>query len=159
MSRPTAFPSLVPDVFSYSTKSSEGRLYFERVPPPSARLASDQNRLDAIEHLLDLPDRYRHENWDGEGAEPISEAAIQEAREFLQKLTSWVPLPEVVPEPDGYLGLEWCANKWLLYVVSFNGKGAMSCSGLMGSERVYGTRFMDDGVPADIIRNIARIFR
>lgn len=159
MSRPTAFPSLVPDVFSYSTTSSEGRLRLEGVPRPSARLASDQNRLDAIEHLLDLSDRYRHANWDGEGAEPIPEAAFQEAQEFLQKLTSWMPLPEVVPEPDGYLGLEWYANKWLLYVVSFNGQGALSCSGLAGQERIYGTRFMDEGIPADILRNIARVFR
>lgn len=159
MSRPTAFPSLLPDVFSYSTKSSGDRFYLEGVPTPSARLASDQNRIDAIEQLLDLPDRYRHANWDGEGAEPIPEAAIQEAREFLLKLSSWMPLPEVVSEPDGYLGLEWYTNKWLMYVVSFNGKGAMSCSGLMGTERVYGTRFMDDSVPADIIRNIVRVHR
>jgi hypothetical protein len=134
-------------------------LGFEGVLTPSARLASDQNRLDVIEHLLDLPDHYRQANWDGEGAEPIPEAAFREAREFLRKLPSWMPLPEIVPEPDGYLGLEWYTNKWLLYVVSFNGQGVLSCSGLVGQERIYGPRFMDEGIPADIMRNIARVFR
>ena len=54
------------------------------------------------------------------------------------------------------LGLEWYTNKWLLYVVSFHGKGALSCSGLIGSERTYGTRYMDEGIPAEILRNIPK---
>lgn len=123
------------------------------------RTASRQRRLDEIEALLPLPGRYREANWNGEGAAPIPESAVQEARTFLQKLPTTFPLPEVTPEPDGYLGLEWYANKWLLYVVSFNGKGALSCSGLMGSDRIYGTRYMDEGIPAEILDNITKVLR
>ena len=123
------------------------------------RTASQQRRLDAIEALLPLPGRYREANWNGDGAAPIPESAIQEARTFLKKLPATFPLPEVNPEPDGYLGLEWYANKWLLYVVSFNGKGALSCSGLMGPDRIYGTRYMDEGIPAEVLDNITKVLR
>lgn len=124
---------------------------------PRMQLASEQARCDVIDALLELDPRYREQNWDGEGAAPIPDAALKEARTFLLKLPSTIRLPEIITEPDGYLGLEWYTNKWLLYVVSFSGKGAMSCSGLMGQERIYGTRYMDEGIPADVLRNIARV--
>jgi hypothetical protein len=161
MSALTAHGSYGRDV-SVSFGDSRPLLYsadWKTVGQSQLRTASEQRRLDAIEALLPLPGDYREANWNGEGAAPIPASAIQEARMFLQKLPPTFPLPEVVPEPDGYLGLEWYANKWLLYVVSFNGKGALSCSGLMGPDRIYGTRYMDEGIPAEILENITKVLR
>ena len=138
----------LPDIYATEEKSA-GRA--------SIRTASEQRRLDKIDAILAVPARYREANWDGEGAPPIPESAIHEARKFLEKLPAATPLPEAILEPDGYLGLEWYANKSLLYVVSFDGKGALSCSGLIGPERVYGTRYMDNGIPAEILHHIASV--
>lgn len=160
MSQAIAFPHPVVDLFSSSSRSSLED-FNERIEKEARRgedLASEQKRWDEIDAIVKLPERYREKNWDGLEAEPIPEAAIQEARIFLRKLPSSIPMPEVIPEPDGYLGLEWYANKWLLYVVSFNGTGVLSCSGLIGSERIYGPRYMDEGIPAEILRNIAKVF-
>lgn len=144
--------------FPAPTKSM--RDYFR---PPDARAgtvtASEQKRRDDIDAILALPQQYREANWNGEGAVPIPELAFQEARAFLQKLPDSFPLPEATPEPDGYLGLEWYANKWLLYVVSFKGNGALSCSGLIGPDRTYGTRYIDESIPAEILRHIAKVIR
>lgn len=155
MSRPTTYPALSVS----SSKSSQHRSYVERIPAPPYPLASDQKRFDVIDQLLPLSNRYQNMDWDGEGAEPIPAAAFQEARRFLLTLHPATPLPEVVPEPDGYLGLEWYANTRLLYVVSFNGTGVMSCSGLMGRERILGTRYTDEGIPIEVLRNIARVLQ
>jgi hypothetical protein len=144
---------------SSSQSSQEAFAHDEWAAWRSQLLASEQERLDRIEELLALPLRYRQPDWNGEGALPISEAAIEEARQFLEKLPETTPWPEIIVEPDGYLGLEWYANKWLLYVVSFNGTGTLSCSGLNGPEKIYGTRYVDEGIPAEILRNIARVFR
>jgi len=155
MSTLTAYPSFG----AVSTKRSQGDNVTNAIEAKSSHFltASELARRDEIDTILALPQQYQNANWNGEGAAPIPEAAIEEARIFLQKLPTTFPLPEVTPEPDGYLGLEWYANKSLLYVVSFDGKGALSCSGLIGPDRTYGTRYMDDGIPAEILRNIAKI--
>jgi hypothetical protein len=159
MSVSIMYPSL-PDVFSSSSQSSQEDFNLYKLAlQMGQQLASEQKRLDAIETMLTLPSQYRQPNWNGEGAVPISEAAIEEARLFLEKLPETIPWPEIIVEPDGYLGLEWYANKWRLYVLSFNGTGTVSCSGLHGSEKVYSTRYVDEGIPAEILRNIARVLR
>ena len=158
MTLATAYPDPVYDLFSSSSRSSQ--IDFNEIVANEARrwepLASEQKRLEKIDALVTLPHQYRGKNWDGLEAAPIPESAFQEARTFLRKLPPSVPMPEVIAEPDGYLGLEWYTNKWLLYVVSFNGSGVLSCSGLIGSERIYGSRYMDEGIPAEILRNIAK---
>ncbi len=160
MSQATAYPHPVYDLFSSSSRSSQ--IDFNESVEKEARrwehLASEQKRLEKIDAIVMLPQQYREKNWDGLEAAPIPEAAFREARSFLRKLPPSIPMPEVIAEPDGYLGLEWYSNKWLLYVVSFNGTGVLSCSGLIGSERIYGTRYMDEGIPTEILRNIARVF-
>jgi hypothetical protein len=161
MSQATAFPDAVFDVLRSSSRSSQEDLN-ERVEREARRgedLASEQKRLDEIDAIVKLPQRYREKNWDGLDAAPIPEAVFQEARTFLRKLPHYIRMPEVIAEPDGYLGLEWYTNKWLLYVVSFNGTGVLSCSGLIGSERIYGLRYMDEGIPAEILRNIAKVLQ
>ena len=158
MTLATAYPDPVYDLFSSSSRSSQ--IDFNEIVANEARrwepLASEQKRLEKIDALVTLPHQYRGKNWDGLEAAPIPESAFQEARTFLRKLPPSVPMPEVIAEPDGYLGLEWYTNKWLLYVVSFNGSGVLSCSGLIGSEWIYGSRYMDEGIPAEILRNIAK---
>jgi hypothetical protein len=166
MSTLTAYPFLGYDFLAVSTMRSRDRSrdYFDATdatvtPAVPFRTASEQRRRDAIDTILELPQKYREANLNGEDAVPIPDAAFHEARTFLQKLPDTFPLPEVTPEPDGYLGLEWHSNKWLLYVVSFNGTGALSCSGLIGSDRIYGTQYMDDGIPTGILSNIAIVVR
>ncbi len=162
MSTAAASPVLGYDLFALSSRTSGFGLYDllcgDSFQPPQ-RLASEQVRRDDIDARLDLDPCYRESNWNGEGADPVPDAAFEEARAFLYKFPPTLPLPEVVTEPDGYLGLEWYANKRLLYVISFNGQGALSCSGLIGQTKIYGTYYMDDGIPSEILRTIARIVR
>lgn len=155
-------PVLAYDIFAVSSRTSEASLYdllrWGRMLH-SELLASEQVRRDDIDARLDLDPRYRESNWNGEGAAPIPDTAFEEARAFLYQFPTTLPLPDVIAEPDGYLGLEWYRNKRLLYVISFNGQGALSCSGLIGQTKVYGTYYLDDGIPSEILRTIARIIQ
>lgn len=160
MTTAAASPALGFDLFGLSSRTSGfglGDLLCGDSLRPVQQLASDQVRRDDIDARLNLDPCYQESNWNGEGADPISNAAIKDARAFLYKFPTTLPLPDVIAEPDGYLGLEWYSNKRLLYVVSFNGHGVLSCSGLIGQTKVYGTYYMDDGIPSEILKTIAKV--
>lgn len=158
MSTAAASPALGYDIFASSGRRSASGLFdsfWKTDSRPS--LASEQVRRDDIDARLALDPHYKKLNWNGEGAEPIPDAAFEEARAFLYQFPTNLPLPDVIVQPDGYLGLEWYRNKRLLYVVSFNGQGSLSCSGLIGQTRIYGTYYMDD--TSDILSIIARVIQ
>jgi hypothetical protein len=162
MTTAAASPTLGYDLFGLSSRSSRFGLYDLLLGEnlrSRQQLASDQVRRDNIDARLNIDPCYRESNWNGEDADPIPDAAIQEARAFLYSFPPTLPLPDVIPEPDGYLGLEWYRHKRLLYVVSFNGQGVLSCSGLIGQLKVYGTYYMDDTIPSEVLNDIARIFQ
>lgn len=51
--------------------------------------------------------KYTAPNWDGEGAEPITDAAIKQAGELVEHVPSHIPLPDAAPGADGTIGLDW----------------------------------------------------
>lgn len=47
------------------------------------------------------------ENWDGDGAASVNPAAVIRAERFLRLLPDEVPVPEISPDPDGDISLDW----------------------------------------------------
>jgi len=116
--------------------------------------ATRQKRKEAIDSVMDAFLRSQRVATDV----PISESTSKEAIDFLRRLPSSLPIPEVVVEPDGDLGLEWFGSNYYSFVVGFSGKGTISYSGLFGRGRkTYGTEFVSEGIPSSIVENIRRV--
>jgi hypothetical protein len=160
MSGPTAYAPSSNSISVFSSPSSleETQRAFRAATDHMGASASARRRLDAIDELLKPPEEVTRENWDGEGEDAIPEAAFEEARDFLRKFSLLMPLPAVNLEPDGYLGLEWYKDNRHVFVVSFNGTGSLSYSGLIGHESVYSLRYMEEEIPEEILSNIARVY-
>ena len=143
---------------SYSSSSLEGINELARGELRRSRmLATWQRRNQTTDEVLDVYRQHKNPNWDGCGAQPISEGACYEAIVFLKKLPSSVPMPEILAEPDGYIGLEWYVTKWQLFVISFSGKGIISYSGLFGQDsKSHGTEPITDSISPFILSNILR---
>jgi hypothetical protein len=124
------------------------------------RLERESNRLDHIVRTLwNTYYEYSEEDWDGYGAAPITEPAVQEATQFLMNLPSSIPLPEVIPEPGGEIALEWYKGKKSVFVVSFCGRNVISYAGLFGENtKAYGTESFKESLPESILNNIRRVF-
>lgn len=112
----------------------------------------------AISSLREVFSECAIDGWDGYDSERINRATFDEAYKFLNSLPSWLPLPEIVPEPNGDIGFEWYFGKNKLFVVSVEGTGQLNYAGILGfGNKAHGTEIFDGTIPKSIIENISRI--
>lgn len=117
-----------------------------------------QPRFDAIRELLTTFQECSHENWDGEGALPISTRTLQEAVKFLSALPLTIGTPEVVPEPMGGIGFEWRGGRNAVFVASVHGTQKITYAGLFGpGVTVNGSEDFSDSIPGAIVNNLQRL--
>ncbi len=98
-------------------------------------------------------------NWDGYGALPISAISYGDAASFLNALPTQLPVPEITPEIDGTIGLDWENGNFNTFTVILSGKGSIVYAGILGKGNTsHGTEIFDDSIPENIISIIKRIY-
>ncbi|MEW5816559.1 MAG: hypothetical protein AB1798_14345 [Spirochaetota bacterium] len=113
---------------------------------------------EAAESLLELYKDCSEKNWDGYGANPVSKDSIYEALDFIQLLPSSFPMPQILAEPSGEIGLEWYKDKKLIFAISFNGKNMITFAGIFGSNKIHGEEYFGDSIPSIVIENLRRLY-
>lgn len=113
---------------------------------------------EAAESLLELYKDCSEKNWDGYGANPVSKDSISEALDFIQLLPSSFPMPQMLAEPSGEIGLEWYKDKKMIFAISFNGKNMITFAGIFGGNKIHGEEYFGDSIPSRIIENIRRLY-
>lgn len=90
-----------------------------------------------IDEIESVASECSEKNWDGYDAAPIHRDSVNAAIQFLHGLRISQPIPDVVPEPDGDLALEWeiDADNWL--IISFHGTSFIHIAAKFGE----GARF------------------
>ena len=61
--------------------------------------------------LIDVYSEAGHPNWDGVGSTAISPSTILLTRRCIAVLPRKYQAPEISPEPDGHMNLEWYVSK------------------------------------------------
>jgi hypothetical protein len=97
-------------------------------------------------------------NWDGYSARPISQETVSTVQAFLGKLPGWVPSPDVVPEPDGEIAMEWTSPAGDLLSVSLGEAKVLNYAGLFsgGVER-HGVEPFAGNISEDLLGQITRV--
>jgi len=96
-------------------------------------------------------------NWDGYGAQPVSDGTYRLARQFLEALALGTPAPSVGAEPDGHLTLEWYRSPRRTLSVSISPEGDLHYAALIGSAKAYGTEPFFGEAPKAIVDLIHRV--
>lgn len=125
------------------------------------REAETLGRLDdVLQSLNEVLEECSEEGWDGYDARPITEEAYLEAKRLIESLpfTSFIPMPEIIPEPNGEIALEWSKGKRLVFVASVSGKNEIVYAGLFGSNKTNGTEYFGDSLPSIIVENLKRLY-
>lgn len=82
---------------------------FESLRSASSLLFEQEKLQRELDELANLPD-----NWNGEGAVRISPRVVARTRSLLASIIVDHPSPELTPNPNGTISLEWdCANRFL----------------------------------------------
>lgn len=110
-----------------------------------------------VRELKEICVQYQ-EDWDGYGAQPISEQACHDAERFVKMLPESVELPEITPVPDGDIVLEWYGGEKKVFFVTFHGNNTVEYIGAFGGEeKVMGRETMKDRIPESVLHFIGRI--
>lgn len=117
-------------------------------------------KAQAISSIWQLAADCSAADWDGEGAKPISEAAAVIAEDFISALPDNFPLPEVAPENDGAISLDWIASRYRVFTLSINGSNRLAYAWLDGTDRGHGVvRFNGVQIPPSILDAIGDLSR
>lgn len=115
-------------------------------------------KANAISELWALANECAQEGWDGGDARPIDRQAVSKANAFIRALPDSLPLPEIAPEPDGAVSLDWIRSRNRLLSVSVGASDRLAFAWLDGVDRGHGVaRFVEGIVPTRIVDGIAAI--
>lgn len=158
-----AIPNRTPVLpYSYSTGASDASKSLQQFCESAfehLRKSVTWNYLGGV--LPILKETYQEcseAGWDGYGALPIAQETYDEAVRFLSAMPSWLPTPEIVPEPNGDIGFEWTFGKNRTLVASVDGTNRITYAGLLGTgNKSHGTEVFDGSIPQTLISHILRI--
>lgn len=96
-------------------------------------------------------------NWDGYGAEAVTQETLSRANSFLEALPLGTPAPSAGAEPDGHLTLEWHHSPRRTLSVSVSPDGDLHYAALLGRRKAFGTEPFFGEVPTPILDLIWQI--
>jgi hypothetical protein len=112
----------------------------------------------AISGLNALAHDCSEADWNGEGSYAIEPGAVFLAECFIRALPDSVQLPELAPEPDGSITLDWIPSRHRLFSVSISASDRLAYAWLDGSDKGHAVaRFDGERIPKKIIEGINAI--
>jgi hypothetical protein len=115
-------------------------------------------KSDAISAIWDVAAEAGQPDWNGEGALAVDPIAAANAVTFIQTLPGSVAMPEVSPEPDGGISLDWIESQTRVFSVSIGPKRSLPFAWLDGTSHGYGVVSFDgEDMPNRVLNEISRI--
>src|SRR4051794_35405727 len=124
----------------------------------SIALFGEQTRC--ISEILAAAAEHSDPDWNGEGADPVSSLAVDRATAFIRALPRALPMPEVAPEPDGSISLDWIHSRSRIFSISVGVSDRLAFAWIDGTDRGHAVaRFDGDRIPSLILDRIRHTMR
>ncbi len=108
--------------------------------------------------LLEIGKECDSPNWDGYNAEPINNAALQEAGHLIDSLPYMTVLPDVIPTPSGGVAFEW-HNQRNALLLTISGNNKINYAAKLTGGPVHGNAKFLETIPDPIKKILADNFR
>lgn len=109
------------------------------------------------EMLFGIAKKCFHQNWDGHGAEPISAEVYRKTSNLIREFPIGLHAPELVPENDGAITLEWHENHKQELLLSINPNNIAYYVFVDGSEKKKGSYVLQESLPPFLINMINQL--
>jgi hypothetical protein len=121
-----------------------------------AQTRGDAFRTPVRDEVLALLHEAGHPGWDGYQAAPVSAEAVANTLTFIDLLPSDMPGPDVVPEPDGEIALEWYKTPGWVLSISIGPRNRLTYAGLFGQNKIYGAEDWHTTIPRVVTEAMRR---
>jgi hypothetical protein len=108
-----------------------------------------------ISEILTIAAQHSQPDWNGEGADPISLLAVDRAVAFIRALPRGFAMPEISPEPDGSISLDWIEGRSRMLSISVGVTDRLAFAWSDGTDRGHAVaRFDGERIPWLILDRI-----
>lgn len=116
------------------------------------------SKSDAISAVWNVAADASEEDWNGEGALAVHPMTAANAVQFIQALPAFVAMPEVSPEPDGGISLDWIESRTRVLSLSIGRNRSLPMAWLDGNIRGYCVvSYNGEDMPSHLLNEIATI--
>jgi len=109
------------------------------------------NRLDNILKECD------YDGWDGYNGDKVTKKVLEYTSEFIKTIPIEIENPEIVPESDGCIGLNWDANKYMNISISIGTDGFIYYASIIGENKIHGKYSIGIGITEDLLDIIKKV--
>lgn len=123
-------------------------------------VSTPDRRTSVINALLQLNTECSTEGWDGYQAAPVGQCALNNAYSFFKTLNPNIPAPELSPEPDGEIALEWYGDNNSVISISIGDSDVINYAAIFPDKnKLNGTESLNGENKELIEKHIYRVIR
>ena len=112
----------------------------------------------AISGLRALANDCGQPSWDGGDSLALNPIAVLNAENLIRALPDNTPLPDLAPEPDGSISLDWAQGLKRIFTLSVGATDRLAFAWLDGSDKGHGVaRFNGQAIPPRVLEGIESI--
>lgn len=92
----------------------------------------------AVVELNEIKQNCTRNNWDNAGSAKVESQTVKYAQELIERMPNNLPLPEISPDPDGNINLEWYADKDFVFEISVDRNKNLYYAGRLPGQKISG---------------------
>ena len=123
----------------------DARITAKEFAPKKINPEQQNQCIEAIQSLLITAGS---QNWDDEGADPVTRGAVEAALKVVKELPGDIEPPEIFADPEGNIEFDWHLDNGTMFTISVGHRGDIAISGLHSEEvRLTGMEVDNEGDP------------
>lgn len=117
-------------------------------------------RRNLLQQIAEVYQECSVYGWDGYSAKPVSSEAVKSIIRLVKQLPLLIQTPEIVPTPEGRLGLEWHIPEGSTLVIEPSEDAKLNYVAILSNgDKIRGTTVSNDTIPEIVMQMLFSYFK